>query len=343
MSNDKYIYSHETKSLKQWIEPPKSENYRYVSGGFRTGDPSQPGIQEHTNPEWDEYYLKQQFLPTIQAEGLNLDKDCELVENKDFWLQLGFKIGDKVICTFNDSGHKFWFSHRDEIATISDIRYSKNAPAEIFLPEKNSWFYGNDFILDSTKLAPQLIALPIQQPTSPIHSVDTPSQSDTKQVQYENGEWAREYEEIPKNTSQQQQVSEEDWKDQFEYWLTNNMYINKSTAELIVRHVNHYYNPSPTIKEQYDLRAELIKLRQSNESIKRLLYDLTPGGSEFYNDPEYCASTIREMREANHYTLSGIIKEQKQENERLKRLINENRNMVFDDEAWEQFKSENNL
>jgi hypothetical protein len=60
------------------------------------------------------------------------------------------------------------------------------------------------------------------------------------------------------------------------------------------------------------------KLKAENEKVKRLLHDLTPGGSEFYNDPEYCAKTIREMRESNHYTLSNIVKETKAENEALK-------------------------
>ena len=49
-----------------------------------------------------------------------------------------------------------------------------------------------------------------------------------------------------------------------------------------------------------------------NEKIKRLLHDLTPGGSEFYNDPEYCAKWIRENREQNHYILSGMVRDLKQ-------------------------------
>lgn len=63
---------------------------------------------------------------------------------------------------------------------------------------------------------------------------------------------------------------------------------------------------------------EYDNLKAENEKVKRLLHDLTPGGSEFYNDPEYCAKWIRENRQENHYTLAGIIKETKAENEALK-------------------------
>lgn len=68
----------------------------------------------------------------------------------------------------------------------------------------------------------------------------------------------------------------------------------------------------------YDiLIPEVKKLKSENEKVKRLLHDLTPGGSEFYNDPEYCAKWIRESREQNHDALSNVIKETKAENERL--------------------------
>lgn len=39
-------------------------------------------------------------------------------------------------------------------------------------------------------------------------------------------------------------------------------------------------------------------LKDENEKVKRLLHDLTPGGSEFYNDPERCYKTILEMRQS---------------------------------------------
>lgn len=58
---------------------------------------------------------------------------------------------------------------------------------------------------------------------------------------------------------------------------------------------------------------ETTNIQQELEKLKRLLHDLTPGGSEFYNDPEYCAKWIRENREENHYALAGQIKKLKQE------------------------------
>lgn len=64
-------------------------------------------------------------------------------------------------------------------------------------------------------------------------------------------------------------------------------------------------------------------LHAENEKVKRLLHDLTPGGSEFYNDPEYCAKWIRESREENHYSLARQIKEAKAENERLREVNKE--------------------
>lgn len=79
-------------------------------------------------------------------------------------------------------------------------------------------------------------------------------------------------------------------------------------------------------RKHVQANIDLHKEREENEKVKRLLHDLTPGGSEFYNDPAYCAKWIRESREENHYTLSNIIKNTKAENEALKlELDNTNR------------------
>lgn len=56
------------------------------------------------------------------------------------------------------------------------------------------------------------------------------------------------------------------------------------------------------------MKSYSSELRKENEEVKRLLHDLTPGGSEFYNDPKYCAEWIRKSREENHYALVGQIK-----------------------------------
>src|SRR5204863_4102340 len=73
---DKYIYSHETKSLKQWIEPPNVLKYMVSIDGKR-----------EYKKAMEAYAEKLHDLPTIQAEGLNLDKDCELVEGRDFTIE----------------------------------------------------------------------------------------------------------------------------------------------------------------------------------------------------------------------------------------------------------------
>lgn len=76
-----------------------------------------------------------------------------------------------------------------------------------------------------------------------------------------------------------------------------------------------------TAEDIFTIIASAPELLKENEQLKRLLHDLTPGGSEFYNDPEYCAKWIRESRQENHYQLGGIIKETKKENEQLKKQI----------------------
>ncbi len=73
-----------------------------------------------------------------------------------------------------------------------------------------------------------------------------------------------------------------------------------------------------------ELESENKKLKQETEKVKRLLHDLTAGGSEFYNDPEYCAKWIREARQSNEMALKKIISELKKENEKLlQKLDNE--------------------
>lgn len=62
-------------------------------------------------------------------------------------------------------------------------------------------------------------------------------------------------------------------------------------------------------------------LQKENEKIKRLLHDLTPGGSEFYNDSEYCAKYIRESRLSELTSLKQIIVTQKLEIRDLKEEI----------------------
>lgn len=73
-------------------------------------------------------------------------------------------------------------------------------------------------------------------------------------------------------------------------------------------------HPLPTDLNNTVSGEDLVK---ENEKLKRLLHDLTPGGSEFYNDPEYCAKWIREERLSTKQELTKRISENKKEIERL--------------------------
>ena len=66
---------------------------------------------------------------------------------------------------------------------------------------------------------------------------------------------------------------------------------------------------------------EYDQLKAENEKVKRLLHNLTPGGSEFYNNPEYCAKWIRENREESVISLMKKIKDLGKENEILKKAL----------------------
>ncbi len=103
-------------------------------------------------------------------------------------------------------------------------------------------------------------------------------------------------------------------------------------AELICKAVNYYNNnklafdlATKAIEGSEAMQNERQRLIEENEKVKRLLHDLTPGGSEFYNDPEYCAKWVSENRTENHYILTNMVKEQKAEN---KMLIDSNRELV---------------
>jgi hypothetical protein len=60
-----------------------------------------------------------------------------------------------------------------------------------------------------------------------------------------------------------------------------------------------------------------MKIVNNNEYLKvvKLLEDLTPGGSEFYNDPEYCAKWVKEQVQSVPRLMLPI----KRENDKLKK------------------------
>jgi hypothetical protein len=44
---------------------------------------------------------------------------------------------------------------------------------------------------------------------------------------------------------------------------------------------------------------------------QKLLESLTPGGSEFFDDPEYCVKNIREHRQSQHEIIVKLVIEKK--------------------------------
>lgn len=95
---DKYQFKKDGKkgTLKQVFDEPRSEYYHYVSGGLITGDPSQPGIQSHINPEWDEYFEKEKYTKSIPVQNPPEEwKEGDVMElNKDFEIKSMRQGGD---------------------------------------------------------------------------------------------------------------------------------------------------------------------------------------------------------------------------------------------------------
>lgn len=60
--------------------------------------------------------------------------------------------------------------------------------------------------------------------------------------------------------------------------------------------------------------VKLSKLRENEKNAARLLESLTPGGSEFVDDPEYCAKYVKELINS----IPSIILPIKKENEKLR-------------------------
>ncbi len=107
-------------------------------------------------------------------------------------------------------------------------------------------------------------------------------------------------------------------------------YVKKieSDREKARQHLRN--NPRPqkeTVPPLTTTKGEL--LQDENDKLKRLLHDLTPGGSEFYNDPEYCAQWIRENRQQHHYSLAQQIVNLKDERQKLLDSNNELRGALL--------------
>ncbi|MEO7048961.1 MAG: hypothetical protein ABI091_26900 [Ferruginibacter sp.] len=58
--------------------------------------------------------------------------------------------------------------------------------------------------------------------------------------------------------------------------------------------------------DQYD------KLKEDNERYEKAIVSLTPGGSEFIGDPEYCAKIVKEFQASQHKVICNITLEKKE-------------------------------
>lgn len=82
-----------------------------------------------------------------------------------------------------------------------------------------------------------------------------------------------------------------------------------------------YNTPEIKTREVVELICKAVNERQKliyeNESIKKFLESLTPGGSEFHNDPIRCFSIIKEAMQGAETILKKIIAATKKENQTL--------------------------
>ena len=91
---------------------------------------------------------------------------------------------------------------------------------------------------------------------------------------------------------------------------------------------------------------EAASLRQENKELKKMFHDLTPGGSEFVNDPKRCVAFIEDIIYKQNKTLRQRIAELEAEIERMKccwncntpYLANAMKSCVPYTVAWQQCK-----
>lgn len=73
--------------------------------------------------------------------------------------------------------------------------------------------------------------------------------------------------------------------------------------------------------EMAKLQAENQKLKDENESIKMFLESLTPGGSEYHNDPVRCFSVIKEIMQSEAVALKNVVVGLKKEKDELQKAV----------------------
>lgn len=71
---------------------------------------------------------------------------------------------------------------------------------------------------------------------------------------------------------------------------------------------------------QCELQERLDRAEQERDQWQKSLHSLTPGGSEFANDPSACVEWIRKTRSGQHNTILALKRERDQLRARVERL-----------------------
>jgi hypothetical protein len=85
--------------------------------------------------------------------------------------------------------------------------------------------------------------------------------------------------------------------------------MTMSRIEQIRKRCDDWYYPLPQEIIAEDLRWAIAEL----ERVNKLLHDLTPGGSEFYHDPDRCIENIKEQIKVSRRIAKQIIRNSRKE------------------------------
>jgi archaellum component FlaC len=84
-----------------------------------------------------------------------------------------------------------------------------------------------------------------------------------------------------------------------------------SRIEKISKRLERGYFELPSYELPNDLRWVIAEL----ERVNKLLHDLTPGGSEFYHDPDRCIENIKEQIEVSRRIVKQTIRDSRKGHE----------------------------
>ena len=59
------------------------------------------------------------------------------------------------------------------------------------------------------------------------------------------------------------------------------------------------------------MQDEIKKLKEERDRYEKAIVSLTPSGSEFVNDPEYCAKHVKEYQASQHGIICNLVIEKK--------------------------------